>query len=70
MADGDHLIKARVTEHQKRHDTLDEVVARRMEELLKGQLSERQLSPKELKNMADELIADIAAPPWSTNEVD
>jgi len=64
MSNDVQWIIARITESRKAHGSVTEAVAARIEELLNGQLSERQLTPKELTRVARALIADmIPAPP-------
>lgn len=68
MSNSVHWITARIAEVRKRHDSVNKAVASRLEEMLKGQLSERQLSPVELKHIANTLIADMAAPATPKDE--
>lgn len=54
----------RITEARRSHSLVTEAVSARMEELLKGELSERQLPPLELTKVARALIEDmVPAPP-------
>jgi len=59
-----HWITALITEARKRHAPVTDAVSDRVEELLKGPLSERQLPSGELTYMARTLIAAMvpAAP--------
>ncbi len=52
-------ITTRVNEARKVHASVTEAVSARIEGLLKGQLSERQLTQKELTGVARTLIADM-----------
>lgn len=64
MSNDVQWITARITEARKGHDSVTEAVSARIEQLLNGQLSERQLPPTELTRVARALIADMApAPP-------
>ena len=64
MSNDAHWVVAQIVETRKRHPSVTKAVATRMEELLRGQLSERQASPGELMRVAKALIADmVAAPP-------
>ena len=64
MSNDAQWVTARITEARKVHDSVTEAVSARIEDLLKGELSERQLTEKELKGVARALIADmITAPP-------
>lgn len=54
-------ITARITDNRKRHPSVTEAVSTRLQELLKGQLSERQLTQVELGNVAIALIEGMAA---------
>jgi hypothetical protein len=62
MSNGAHWVTARIAEARKRHASVTEAVATRMEELLSGELSERQLRPAELVHHAKALIVDMATP--------
>ena len=64
MSTDDHWITTRITEARTRHPLVTEAVSSRMAELLKGQLSEQQLSQMDLTSVARALIADMVhAPP-------
>ena len=52
-------IAARITEALKVHAPVTEAVSARLEKLLNGQLSERQLRTTELTEVARALIADM-----------
>jgi len=57
-------IATRITEARKRHPLVTEAVSARMDQLLKGLLSERLLPSTELTSVARALIADmVPAPP-------
>jgi hypothetical protein len=56
-------IPARIAEARKLHAPVTEAVSTRLEKLLNGQLSERQLRPKELTDLAKTLIADMVSSP-------
>ncbi len=64
MSNDVRWITARITEARKSHASVTEAVSSRMEELLNGQLSERQLPSTELTIIAKALLADMvpAAP--------
>ncbi len=55
-------IDERVSKAKKAHPTVTDSTATRMTELLKGQISERQLRATELTKIANDLIADMAEP--------
>lgn len=59
MSTDDYWITTRVNEARTRHRLVPESVSSQVAELLKGQLSEQQLSPKDLTSVAKALIADI-----------
>ena len=59
MSTDDHWIATRITEARTHHPSVTEAVTSRMGELLKGQLSEQQLSQKDLNSIATALIADM-----------
>ena len=64
MSNADHWITTRVTKARKRHPSVTEAVSDRIDQLLAGELSERQLPPTELTSVARALIADmVSAPP-------
>ena len=64
MSADDHWIRTRITEARAAHPLVTEVAFARMAELLNGQLSEQQLSHKDLTSVAKALIADmVPAPP-------
>ncbi len=52
-----------IAEAQKLHPSVTGAVSTRIEGLLDGQLSERLLTPAELRSAAVALIADTAVPP-------
>jgi len=62
MAEYSDWIATRVGAARISHAFMTEAALRRLEDLLKGQLSERQLNPKELAKIAKELIADMMIP--------
>ena len=53
-------ISAPVSKAHKDHPSVTDAVSVRIEELLHGQLSEHQLTSKELSELAASLIADMA----------
>ncbi len=61
MSNGAHWITARIAEARRRRASVTDAVAVRIEGLLNGQLSERQLSSTELTSVARKLIADMVA---------
>lgn len=63
-------IDARFEDARKAYPTVTDDAATRLKELLKGQLSEQQLRPKELAETARVLIADMAAPAAPKTEID
>jgi hypothetical protein len=64
MLSNDPWITTRITEARKHHPLVTDAASDRIEELLNGQLSERQLPQAELKTVAAALIADmIPVPP-------
>lgn len=64
MSPDDPWIFARVSESRKHHPLVTEAVSTRIDKLLKGQLSEGQLTSPELTSVARDLIADmVPAPP-------
>ncbi len=64
MSNDVQWITARIIEARKLHASATEAVSARIEQLLKGPLSERQLPPTELTRVAGALIADmVPAPP-------
>ena len=54
-----HWITARIAEARKRHASVTEAVSARIEKLLNGQLSERQVPSAKLTSIATALIADM-----------
>ena len=56
-------ITARIAAARKRHASVTEAVSARIEKLLKGPLSERQIPTAELTSIATALIADMAPTP-------
>lgn len=52
-------ITIRITKIRSNHPTVTETVSAKMEEMLKDQLSERQLSRKEVVSLAQELIESM-----------
>ena len=63
MSNDQNWITGRITEARKRHPPVTDSVSARMEELLKDQFSERQLSKTELTSVAKELIASMVPTP-------
>ena len=59
MSNDEHWITTRITEVKKLHPLVTEAVLARIGQLLKGQLSERQLRPTQRKSVAGALIADM-----------
>jgi hypothetical protein len=59
MPTDDLWITARITDACKRHPSVTEAVSARFQELVKGQLSERQLTQVELGSVAKALIEDM-----------
>lgn len=60
MSNDTEWITVRITEAQKLIMSVVPAVPARLEELLKGKLSERQLTPKELISVANGLIGVVA----------
>lgn len=60
MSNSDDWISKRVEEAQKTHASVTVATAIRIKQLLKGQLSERQLRSPELTITAKTLIADMS----------
>lgn len=56
-------ITARIAEARNRHTSIPDSVAVRLKDLLAGRLSERQLPPTELSNIADALLTDMVPTP-------
>ena len=64
MSSDDNWIAIRTTEAWTSHPLVTDAVTARMAELLKGQLSEQQLSRADLTSIANAFIADmVSAPP-------
>ena len=64
MSNDDHWIVTRVSEAQKHQTLVTEAVLARVRDLLKGELSDGQLTSAGLTSVASELIADmVPAPP-------
>lgn len=64
MSNDDHWITTRITEARKCHPLVTEAVSARIDQLLTGQLSERQLPSTELTSVAMALLEDmVPAPP-------
>jgi hypothetical protein len=63
MSNEVHWISTRITEARNRYPIVTEAVSVRTAELLKEQLTERQLSAKELTSVAKALIADMVPIP-------
>ncbi len=61
MCNGDDWVSKLVEKAQKAHPSVTEAAATRMKELLKGQLSDRQLRSTELTSTAKALISDMSA---------
>ena len=70
MSNDDRWIPTRITEARKDRPLVTAAVAARIDQLLKGQLSERQLPSTELTSVAMALIADMApaAPKVEANQ--
>ena len=66
MLNDDQWVTTRITEVIKLHPLVTEAVLARIGQLLKGQLSERQLTPTERKSVAGALIADMVPVPPNT----
>ena len=58
MSNEDHWVTTRITEAKHLHPLVTEAVMARIDQLLKGHLSERPLTPTELKSVATGLIGD------------
>ena len=56
----DHWFIARLSEIRNQFPLVTEAISVRLQELLKGQLSERQLTQLELRNIAKTFIKDMA----------
>ena len=59
MSSDDHWASTLITEARKRHPLVTQAVSARIDQLLQGQLSERQLSSKEVESVAVALVADM-----------
>ena len=59
MTNNDDWVTTRITEASKRHPLVTEAVSSRMVQLLNAQLSDRHLTPANLKSVAAELIEDM-----------
>lgn len=59
MSNDTEWITVRINEAKKLNMSVIPAVPTKLEELLKGILSERQLTPKELISVADELIGVV-----------
>ena len=59
----DPWITTRITEAKTPHPLVTEAISSRMAELLKGQLSQQQLSQMDLTSLATELIAAMVLSP-------
>ena len=60
MLSDDLRITARITETRKRYPLVTEAVSVRLQELVNGLLSERQLTQVDLRRVAKALIEDMA----------
>ncbi len=60
MPTDDLWLTARIADTRKRHSLVTDAVSARIEELLKGQFSERQLTQVQLGDVAKALIGDMA----------
>jgi hypothetical protein len=59
MLTHDLWITSRITETLKRYPSVTEAVSVRMQELLKGQLSESLLTQRDLRSVANALMEDM-----------
>jgi hypothetical protein len=59
MSNDDHWITTRITKARERHPLVTDAASARIDQLLTGQLSERQLPATELTSVAIALIADM-----------
>ncbi len=59
MPNEESWIAGRTADARKRNPLVPEAVSAGMQELLKGQLSERQLTQVELRSIAEALIKDL-----------
>ena len=66
MSNDDQWVTTLITEVNKLHPLVTEAVLARVDKLLKGQLSERQLTPTDRKSVAGALIADMVPVPSDT----
>lgn len=70
MSNDDNWITNRSIEARDRSLLVTEAVSARIDQLLKGQLSERQLPSTELARVAKALIADmVPTPPKAAEEM-
>ena len=67
MSTDDDWITTRITEARTLHPLVTEAVSSRIAELLKGQLSEQQLSHVDLTSVAKALIANMVPAPPKTD---
>ncbi|HEB02261.1 MAG TPA: hypothetical protein ENI12_03410 [Nitrospirae bacterium] len=63
MSKGNEWVDKRLGKATQTHPLVTEALVERMKDLLLGQLSEKQLSPKVLGETASKLIADITTTP-------
>lgn len=57
----DEWVTVQVAEARKSHTDVTQAVVVRIEELLSGQFTERQLTPAELKDISIKLIAEMVS---------
>ena len=62
MSSDDQWVTTAITEAKQPFPLVTEAVLARMEQLLKGDLSEQPLTPTDLKSIATGLIGDIGSP--------
>jgi hypothetical protein len=67
MSNDDHWITTRITDALQRHPLVTEAVSARVDQLLTGQLSERQLPSTELASLAKALIEDMVPAPLAVD---
>ena len=63
MSNDDHWVTTRITEVKQFHPLVTEAVLAQIGQLLKGELSERQLPAAERKSVAGALLADMVPVP-------
>ena len=63
MSNDDNWVETRITESGGYHPSVTQAVLAQIDQMLKGQLSERQLSQTRLNSIAETLIMDMVPVP-------